>query len=73
MVKEAEIYLYKVRAYLDELKTKVQNCDDLDERDKLKTTLEQDQIRFSQLMSDVVIFKAAYGISIDPEELKKLK
>lgn len=73
MVKEAEAYLRAVRVYLDELKGKVQSCNDQAERDKLKNALEQDQIRFSQMMSDVVIFKAIHGIFTDPEETKKLK
>lgn len=73
MVKEAEAYLQAAHVYLDELKSKVQGCNDPVEKKKLEHSLEQDRIRFSQMMADVVIFKAAHGIFTNPEETKKLK
>lgn len=73
MVKEAELYLSAARTYLEELLSKVQSCTDQTEKKKLENSLEQDRVRFAQMMADVVIFKATYGIFTDPEELKKLK
>lgn len=79
MVKEAEVYLSGAHAYLESLKTRVQTCTDHVEKKKLESALEQDRLRFAQMMADVVIFKASQGIfttpTINPQpiESKKLK
>ena len=71
MVKDAEFYLAAAKAYLEDLEIKVKECVDLVERKKLVNSLEQDRIRFSQMMADTVIFKAKHGIFTDPPEYSK--
>lgn len=73
MVIEAEAYLANGKAYIEEAKALIQVCNDQMEKRKLQNALEQDIIRFSQMMADVVIFKAQYGIFTDPEDIKRIK
>lgn len=73
MVKEAEAYLMKARFHLEELQTIIHACKKPYEKKKLENSLEQDRVRYAQMMADVVIFKAINGIFTDPEEIKKLK
>lgn len=62
MVIEAEAYLSAAKVYLEELQVKVKECSDSGEKKKLENTLEQDRIRFAQMMCQLVLFKAKYGI-----------
>jgi len=68
---DAEMYLAEAQAWLVELEVRVKGCNDREEKRKLKNALEQDQIRFSQMMADVVIFKAAHGIFTEPQTYPK--
>jgi hypothetical protein len=72
MAKEAEAYLADARTYLETLSRQVINCKDPVEKKKLQNTLESDQIRFSQLYKDFVIFKAMHGIYTPPKAHKRL-
>lgn len=79
MVKEAEAYLSGAHAYLQSLQTRIQACTNQVEKKKLENALEQDRLRFAQMMADVVVFKASQGIfttqtiNTQPIESKKLK
>jgi hypothetical protein len=74
ITREAELYLASAKLWLEELEVMVKGCSDVTERRKLANVLEQDRVRFSQMMADTVIFKAAHGIFTDPPvDTKRIK
>lgn len=63
LVEDAEHYLSIVRTELDHIEHRLNTIPDTPEsRRKLTTELEHKRIKFAQIASEVVIFKAKNGI-----------
>jgi hypothetical protein len=70
MVEEAEIFLFETRLGIADLEKKLQDCPNLEDRKRLIAHIAEERIKFSQLMAEVVIFKAKFGIYTNPKRLK---
>jgi len=69
-VEDAEHALFLMRIWLRDMEKKVPESTDIEQRRHLLHELEEGRIQFSQMMADIVIFKARFQIYTIPKELK---
>lgn len=66
-VEDAEHCLFLMLVWIKDTEQKLVTASDTEQRKKIITELDEGRIRFSQMMADVIIYKARYGIFTLPK------
>lgn len=69
-VEDTEACLFLMHVWLKDMEQKLISVNDNEQRRAILQELEEGRIRFSQIMADVVIFKAKHQIYTLPKQLK---
>lgn len=69
-VEDTEACLFLMHVWLKDMEQRLISTGDHDQRKAILQELEEGRIRFSQIMAQVVIFKAKHQIYTLPKQLK---